>query len=118
MYEVQNSEYTYLTTSHIDELSPPDNISLSGASPSKLVFEWSSVTHDCSALNYNIMTSTGCGTCPTSASSNTATCSIHRLQPNEVRLCSFRVQAVLCNSTSGQLGNANFTLKGTKLITL
>ena len=106
----------YITILHIVELSPPSNISLIGASPSELNFEWNSVTHDCSALHYSILTSTGCGTCPTIASSNNATCSIQQLQPNEIRSCRFHVQAVLCSSMSGQLGNANFTLKGTQLI--
>ena len=69
------------------------------------------MTHDCSALHYSIITSQ-CGDCPTIANNTSATCSIQPLQPDEVRSCSFRVQAVLCNSISGQLGDANFILKG------
>lgn len=109
-----NLEYNnYYNYSHIDELPPPSNISLAGAIPSELIFEWSSVTHDCSALHYNIMTSAGCGNCPSVANSTNATCSIQQLQPDEVRLCNFSVQAVLCDSIFGQSGEANFRLKGT-----
>ena len=53
-FRIQNN--TYLTTSHIDELSPPGNISLRDASPSKLAFEWNSVTHDCPYKNHNLNT--------------------------------------------------------------
>ena len=98
----------------LDDLSQPTNISLVKASPSELMFKWSSVTHDCSALHYDIMmTSTDCGNCPMIVNHTTAICAIQKLQPNEVRMCSFRVQAVLCDNIFGQSGEASFRLKGT-----
>ena len=98
---------------HIEELPSPHDISLVEASSSELTFEWSSVTHDCSAIHYNIMTTgADCGSCPTIANSTTATCSIQQLQPDEVRSCSFSVQAVLCDSIFGQSYEVNFELKG------
>ena len=90
-------------------------MSLTGATPSELMFNWSSVTHDCAALHYDIFTS-GCGDCPTIANGTNATCSIQQLQPNEVRSCNFSVRAVLCDSMLGQSSEAIFRLKGTYII--
>ena len=59
-----------------------------------------------------MMTGANCGSCPTIANSTTATCSIQKLQPDEVRSCSFSVKAVLCDSIFGQSDEANFKLKG------
>lgn len=103
----------------IDELPLPQNISLVGASPSELTFKWDPVTHNCSALHYNIMmTGASCGSCPMITNSTTVTCLIQQLQQNEVRLCTFRVQGVLCGNISGQPNEANFSLRGIHVYSL
>ena len=104
-----------LSYSHIllDELSRPSNVSLVGATPNYLTFKWGSVTHSCSTLLYNItMTGPNCGTCPSIVSSTTTNCSIEPLQPGEVRVCTFRVQGVLCGNVSGPSNEINVTLQG------
>ena len=105
---------------YLDELSQPSNISLVGVSPSELVFEWSSVTHNCASILYNVMmTNPGCGNCATTVNSTTISCSIGQLVANEVRMCTIRVQGagVLCgNNVSGPSSEAHFRLQGTYII--
>ncbi len=105
--------------SHIllDELSQPSDISLVGVSPGELIFEWSSVTHNCLSILYSIMmTSPGCGNCPTIVNSTTTTCLIDQMQTDEVRTCTFRVQGILCGNISGPSSEAAFRLQGTYVI--
>ena len=107
---------------YLDELSQPsNNISLVGVSPSELVFEWSSVTHDCAVvILYSIMiTNPGCSNCPTIVNSTTTSCSIDQLVANEVHMCTIHVQGtgVLCgNNVSGPSSEAHFKLQGTYII--
>lgn len=65
------------------------------------------MTHECSTIQYNI-SSMGCGDCPTVTNTNIAECSIRHIQPilNEI-LCSFSVQAVVCDGIVG--GRSNLT---------
>ena len=46
-----------------------------------------------------------CGNCPTRAISTSANCSIERLLPNEERMCSVSVQAVVCDNVHGEQSN-------------
>jgi hypothetical protein len=75
------------------------------------------VTHNCSSILYStMMTSPGCGNCPTIVNSTSTTCSINQLQAIEVRMCTFRVQGILCGNISGPSSEADFRLQGTYVI--
>ena len=84
-----------------DQLSPPRNISIT-ISPDQLIFIWSPVTHNCSAITYNIISAPDCGNCQSTTNSTSATCIIQRLVPNEERICTVRVQAIVCDNIQGK----------------
>ena len=93
----------------------PGNVSLIAASPSQLTFSWTPVTHSCSAVNYTLTTSLGCGDCSTTTSSPSATCIIDPLQPtdSEGHTCTVSVQAVVCDNILGEpSAMSTFRLKG------
>ena len=72
------------------------------------------MTHNCAAILYNVtMTGSGCGNCPPIVDNPTATCSIDQLLGSEVRICTFRVQGILCGNISGPSSEAAFRLQGT-----
>ena len=99
----------------IGELSPPTNVSLTEVSPYQLVFNWMPVTHNCSSITYNIISSTGCGDCPTRVNDTNANCLIEPLIPSEKRRCVFGVRAFLCDDIRGEQSDlANLTLAGKK----
>ena len=80
----------------------PDNINLADVQPGKLLFNWTSVISNCSTLQYNITSTSNCGTCTAVTNTTTviATCSDLRLTTNAVT-CHFRVSSHAC----GLVGN-------------
>ena len=97
---------------YTDQLLSPSNVSLIEATPGHLVFSWTSVTHECSAITY-IFDATNCGVCPTATNTTTATCSTPVLQSNDARICTVSVRAVVCNDVEGEQSNlATIRLKG------
>ena len=85
---------------YTDSLSPPKNVHLLDVSPEVLVFSWTPVPLNYSALRYEIQSS--CGECPTFTNSTSVTCIIQK--PLD-RMCGFAVRSVVCNNMVGGWSN-------------
>ena len=101
--------------SFLDPLPPPTNIQLVRTSSEQLVFNWTAVDSDCSALHYSITTS-NCGTCAntTERTVTSTVCSIDlSAVADNTMQCSFGIQTVVCNNISGNLSTqVDVTLTG------
>ena len=65
------------------------------------MFAWSSSSHNCPALQYNVISS-NCGDCPSTTAANSVTCSNVRVRSTPlVNTCTHIVQAVVCNEVLG-----------------
>ena len=101
---------------HIDSLSPPKNIRLLDVSSGMLVFSWTPVPLNCSAVTYEIRSS--CGECPTLTNSTMVTCIIHN-PLIQYRTCRFAVRSVMCNNSVGGWSNEiEVMLRGIHLLAL
>ena len=90
---------------------PPNNLFLVDVQPGTLVFNWTSAISNCSTLQYNIITSSDCGACPTVTNMTTATCS--DIQPTtDAVLCHIRVSSRACNLVGNSTLPTAVTLKG------
>ena len=82
---------------------------------SDLAFNWSSVTPDCPAIHYNILSS-NCGSCPTTTTHTTVTCTD---VPTDGSMCTFALETVVCGNVTGNLSdNVQGILKGIRYYTL
>ena len=61
----------------------------------RLTFNWGSVAPDCLSLHYNILSS-NCGSCPTTTTNTTVTCTDVPVGVSDLMLCNFSVQATSC----------------------
>ena len=99
-----NDPYVYT-----DSLSPPKNVRLLGVSPGVLVFSWTPVPLNCSAVAYEIRSS--CGECPTLTNSTMVICVMHNPLV-QYRMCRFAVRSVMCNSVGGWSNEIEVILRG------
>ena len=90
---------------------PPNNLFLVDVQPGILVFNWTPAISNCSTLQYNIITTSECGACPTVANTTTATCSNIQLTTNAV-LCHIRVSSRACSLVGNPSLPTAVTLKG------
>ena len=70
----------------LEPLPPPNDVTLSAVGPDELTFSWENIAPNRSSLTYQIETSSGCGTCPSTADSTSITCSGIQLG-SETRMC-------------------------------
>ena len=84
---------------HVDQLSPPDKVHISGADlkSKSFTFSWSPVATDCSTVHYKILAS-NCGSCPTNTTHTNVTCTS---VPTDGRVCTFTIQTVVCETITG-----------------
>ena len=75
------------------------NFTLGNVKQGKLTFTWKGASESCPAVNYKIL-SNNCGDCPHTVNSSFVTCST--LSTGLAFICTFTVQAVVCDNILGQ----------------
>ena len=97
------------------------NFTLGNVKQGKLTFTWKDASESCPAVNYKIL-SNNCGDRPHTVNSSFVTCST--LSTELAFICTFTVQAVVCDNIFGQasdpiavLVNSNYIYLVLKLIT-
>ena len=80
---------------------PPDKVYITVVDIGlrQLTFNWSPVAPDCPAIHYNILSS-NCGSCPTTTTHTTVTCTDI---PTDGNMCTFAVKTVVCGSITGSM---------------
>ena len=68
----------------------------------ELTFKWSPVAPDCPAIHYKILSS-NCGSCPTTATHTTVTCTD---VPTDGDMCTFAVRTVVSGNVIGNLSDS------------
>ena len=92
---------------------PPNDGHLAEATPEQLMFQWSPIDPNCQIIQYRI-TAVNCGTCPNTTFHTSVTC---RGVIADGRLCSFAIQAVVCNNIASNMSlNVQVILKGKYII--
>lgn len=93
---------------------PPDDFNLADVQPGKLVFNWTPVISSCSTLQYDVTSTSNCGSCTvvanTSVTTVTATCSDLPLTTDAVT-CHFRVRSCACGLVGNPSSPVALTLK-------
>ena len=81
------------------------------ADSTQLTFQWSSVSSDCPAIQYHIM-SDSCGDCgPNLTNQTQAMC--YRPSTDNQTNCTFALETVVCNNITGQGSTSiSVTLRG------
>ena len=85
---------------HVERYPPPSNVHIHNIIPGQLTFGWNkSWNSTCNSVHY-AMKATNCGTCPTHIPiySTSITCADVIANGN---VCSFTVQTVVCENTTG-----------------
>ena len=95
-----HDEYTawtkyFFVCSIADPCPPPTNVQLTNVNKTQLTFGWNAVISSCPVITYAI-SSTGCGTCPSTSVSNTTNC-VNYVTTNE-QPCIYAVQTVICGN--------------------
>ena len=92
------------------------NIRLLSVGEGRLTFTWDPVMPACNVIHYNI-NSVNCGTCPSSSNATTVSCIGNKMPNHTTRLCTFGVQAVICDSIGGNNSEeVNIVLRGIQRI--
>ena len=110
--------------SHIERLlilytapfTAPDRLYMSHANlvSRQLTFNWSTVSTDCPAIHYNILSS-NCGSCPTTTNHTTVICVDI---PTNSSVCTFAVQSVVCGNITGQRSNPIMVSASVAMVTV
>ena len=90
--------HSFLIITEENLYPPPNDINLADVQPGKLIFNWTSVISNCSTLQYNIASTSDCGTCTvvTNTTAFTAVCSDLLLTANAI-VCHFSVSSHACD---------------------
>ena len=107
MVAVQICTIIYTSNDHscmtVAPYPPPDKVSISlvDLSSRRLTFIWSSVAPDCPTIHYNILSS-NCGSCPTTTTYTTVTCTD---VPTDGDMCTLALETVVCGNVTGNLSD-------------
>ena len=85
----------------------PD-VMLTSADVQHLYFSWSSVGSGCPTIRYNVIASSGCGTCSITNNKTMATCSGLHLPS----VCNFSVQSEICGFLGAPSNIVMLAIKG------
>ena len=91
---------------------PPVVVQLAAADAHQLYFKWSVITNNCSDVHYNILASKECGYCPNVTDVSSATCTLMVAFTDNVEVCIFRVQTVICGQIQRSSNVVTVNLKG------
>ena len=92
---------------HTESFQPPESVRLVQVNSSVMVFYWNMSTKSyCPSLYYYIL-SVNCGTCPNTTKNTRVTC-FNFTTSDFTTVCSFMVQAVICNNSDTPL-SGNFS---------
>ena len=104
---------------HADSLLPSPNMiyaSLVDTVSRQITFTWSSVTPECTTIQYNILTS-NCGSCPTTTNHTTVTCTDVPTAADNATTCTFAIQAMNCEIIMGKFSKPiTVLLRGNSLM--
>ena len=76
------------------------------------MFTWNSADNDCSSINY-LLTSNGCGACPSSTKTTNVTCSTSAMDlTNGITMCNLNVRSEVCDHVSNHSNQISVRLKG------
>jgi hypothetical protein len=99
-----------ILSNYVEPLPPPNDVRLTDITSEGLVFSWSSVSSNCSAISYYYnISSDNCGDCPVNTTSTTITCRELQLTSN-VQMCQLSVQTIVCDRIGSVHSNPLITM--------
>jgi hypothetical protein len=105
MHVLYNMIHILIKIFPIAPFSSPTDVQLVEASHTQISFNWSHISSHCPSLQYHIMAS-NCGDCPSTTTTNMATCTGNYTQLTSDNPCSFALRTVVCDGVVGDFSDA------------